>query len=393
MLVINAGSSSLKFAVVNSLDGSRLLGGLIEGIGGGEGARLSWSAADGGDGSRDLGTCEQADAFAVLAELLVAPGAPSIDGIGHRVVHGGEAFTGSVVIDDAMIAQVEACVPLAPLHNPANLAGIAGCRKLFPDLTQVAVFDTAFHQTMPEHAYRYAVPEAWYREHGVRKYGFHGTSHRFVAERAAELLGKEPAAVNLITAHLGNGCSLCAVAGGKSVDTTMGMTPLAGVAMGTRSGDIDPGLHAYLCDALGCDIDAVTAALNKQSGLLGLSGLSNDLRTLRQAASDGHEGAELALAVFCYRVAQSIATMAIALGRVDAVVFTGGIGENAKPVRARIVELLAPLAITLDADRNDDHGRASGAVISADGSGPRALVVPTDEELLIARDSAALIVS
>jgi acetate kinase len=288
-----------------------------------------------------------------------------------------------------VISGISDCARLAPLHNPANLSGIAAARAIFPQLPQVAVFDTAFHQSMPEVAWRYAVPDAWYRDHGVRRYGFHGTSHRFVAARAAELIGRPVSELKLVTAHLGNGCSACAIDGGRSVDTTMGLTPLEGLVMGTRSGDLDPGILAHLAASTGQDIAALTTVLNRDSGLLGLSGLSNDLRTLQDAAAKGHASAELAIAVFCYRLAKHIASLTVALGRLDALVFTGGIGEHSALVRSRTLARLGFLGLVEDADANAAHGPDHGR-ITRPGSAV-ALVVPTDEELLIARDTAALI--
>jgi acetate kinase len=306
------------------------------------------------------------------------------------VVHGGEAFTSSELIDSAVLTRIEALAGLAPLHQPFNLLGIRAMQALFPALPQVAVFDTAFHQTMPERAYLYAVPQALYREHGVRRYGFHGISHRYVAGEAARVLGLDPARCALITAHLGNGCSATAIEDGRSVDTSMGLSPLEGLVMGTRSGDVDPGLHEFLAERLNLDVAGVTALLNRESGLLGLSELSNDMRRLTEAAKRGHQRAALAVEIFCYRLAKHLAALVVPLGRLDALVFTGGIGENAVGVRARVVALLEHLGLRLDGDRNADHGAGSGGVITSDDP-PVAAVVATDEELLIASDTAALI--
>jgi acetate kinase len=311
-------------------------------------------------------------------------------GAGHRVVHGGERFTSSIRVDDAVIAALRSYNHLAPLHNTANLAGIEAVRAVLPNLPQVAVFDTAFHQTMPPHAFRYAVPEEWYTRHGVRRYGFHGISHRFVSEQAASMLGRQPRELRLVTAHLGNGCSATAVRDGVSVDTTMGLTPLDGLVMGTRSGDVDPGLIGYLAGRTGMNIDEITQALNADSGLQGLSGVGNDMRTVADAAADGNERAQLALDVFVHRLSKAIAALVVGLQRLDALVFTGGIGENSAVVRSLVLSRLGFLGLAEDAEANADHGRHTGGRISL--AGPvLALVVPTDEELLIARDTARVI--
>jgi acetate kinase len=306
------------------------------------------------------------------------------------VVHGGEWFTSSIRVDDAVIAAVRSLSHLAPLHNPANLAGIEAVRAVLPDLPQVAVFDTAFHQTMPPHAFRYAVPEEWYTEHGVRRYGFHGTSHRFVSEQAASMLARPPGGLRLVTAHLGNGCSATAVRDGVSVDTTMGLTPLDGLVMGTRSGDVDPGLLSYLAGRTGLNADELTRALNVDSGLEGLSGVGHDMRTVVAAAAGGNERARLALEVFVHRLSKAIAGLVVGLQRLDALVFTGGIGENSAVVRSLVLGRLGFLGLAEDVRANADHGRRTGGRISV--AGPvLALVVPTDEELLIARDTARVI--
>jgi acetate kinase len=276
------------------------------------------------------------------------------------------------------------------LHNPANVLGIRTAQRLFPGLPQVAVFDTAFHQTLPRRAYLYAVPYNLYKEHAIRRYGFHGTSHRFVTQRAASLLGKATSECAFVSVHLGNGCSACAVLAGKSVDTTMGLTPLEGLVMGTRSGDIDPGLHAHLKDQLGWTLDHITDVLNSHSGLLGLSGLSNDMRELIDAGAAGNERARLAIEVFCYRLAKAIAALFVSLGRLGTVIFTGGIGENAPSIRARVVQQLAVFGFELDPERNQAHGASSNGRITRDGD-RIAMVVPTDEELMIARETLAVL--
>ena len=305
-------------------------------------------------------------------------------------MHGGARFAGSVLVDDEVMAAIGSVSQLAPLHNPANLAGIEAVRAVRPDLPQVAVFDTAFHQTMPPRRSGTRCREEWYTRYGVRRYGFHGTSHRFVSERAAALLGRPLGELRLVTAHLGNGCSLAAVRGGVSVDTTMGLTPLEGLVMGTRSGDVDPGVFGYLADAAGLTVGQVTEALNTASGLAGLSGVGNDMRAVEAAAAGGDERAGLALDVFVHRLAKAVAGMVVGLDRLDALVFTGGIGEHSAEVRGRVLARLGFLGLAEDPAANAGHGRATGGRISPDGP-VLALVVPTDEELMIARDTARLI--
>ncbi|MCX8039481.1 MAG: acetate kinase [Planctomycetota bacterium] len=389
VLVINCGSSSLKYAVIDTAERRELLSGLAQRLGSPE-ASLTIKA--GGEKlERALPGAEHAAAMRAAYDDLRARGlADGLAGIGHRVVHGGQLFSASVRIDEQVERGIESCVPLAPLHNPPNLLGIRICRELLPGLPQVAVFDTAFHQSMPAHAYAYAVPWAWYEQHAVRKYGFHGTSHRFVSARARELLGLRPDDHGLVVAHLGNGCSATAVRNGASVDTTMGLTPLEGLVMGTRSGDLDPAIVAFMAERLRVDAAKVVDLLNKQSGLLGVSGVSNDMRAVLAAAEDGNQRARLAIEVFCYRLAKHLAALAVPLGRVDAFVFTGGIGENSAPIRARVVAWLAVLGCRLDPARNAVHGRDSGGRITVDGA-TCALVVPTNEELAIALDTAALV--
>ena len=389
ILVLNCGSSSVKFAVLDPAQPAEVpLSGLFERIGS---AGASATLKRGGEKhEQPLTGGRYADAFAVVRAELDALGlTPRLGAVGHRVVHGGAVFSAPARITPAVLAAIRACVPLAPLHNPANIAGIEAAQEAFGGLPQVAVFDTAFHQTMPPHAYRYAVPERWYTQHGVRRYGFHGTSHEYVAQQAAQLLGRAPAELNLVTAHLGNGCSLAAVRGGKSVDTSMGLTPLEGLVMGTRSGDVDPGLHDYIARQAGLSLSEVTSTLNKQSGLLGLSGLSSDMRELEAAAGRGHEGAALALDVFVYRVSKQIAGMAVALGRLDGLVFTGGIGENSASVRLAAASRLSVLGIQLDPSANEQMRGQSG-FISAPGSVP-VLVVGTNEELAIARETQKVV--
>jgi acetate kinase len=387
VLVVNCGSSSLKFALVEPQTGKRSLEGVAERIGA-QGASLKTQlAGETRDVALPFGDHTRA-LSAILEQLAEAGLHRQIGAVGHRVVHGGEEFTDSALITEKVEASIDASSRLAPLHNPANLMGIRVARAALPGVPQVAVFDTAFHQTMEPHAFRYAVPEAWYAEHGVRKYGFHGTSYRYVVEEAARRFGRPLADLELLVAHLGNGCSACAVKRGKSVDTTMGLTPLAGLVMGTRSGDVDPSLIAYMASRLGGDADGVTRALNGQSGLLGLSGLSNDMRALLAARATGHPGAALAIDVFCQRLASSLLGLSAFLSRVDGIVFTAGIGEHAAPVRAEVCARMLALGARVDPEANDRHGSPTGR-ISAEGS-PPIWVIATDEEWMIARDTSRL---
>ncbi len=382
VLVLNSGSSSVKYALVDPDTGERPLNGQLEDIGG-----------------------SYHDAITQILGHLDDKGHVDLAGAGHRVVHGGERFSASVLVDDEVLAAIRSFSHLAPLHNPANLAGIEAVSQARPGLPQVAVFDTAFHQSMAPAAYRYAVPDEWYAQYGVRRYGFHGTSYRFVSERAAALLGHPaaghpaaghpaaghpPAALRLVIAHLGNGCSAAAIADGRSVDTTMGLTPMEGLVMGTRSGDVDPGLLGYLAEQTGQDAAALTEALDTRSGLLGLSGTTNDMRTISEAAGKGDERARLALDVFVHRLAKAIAALTASLGGLDALVFTAGIGEHSPVVRSRVLARLGFLGLTEDPAANAGHGRATGGRITLPGP-VQALVVPTDEELMIARDTARLI--
>jgi acetate kinase len=315
------------------------------------------------------------------------------DAVGHRVVHGGERFTNSVLIDEEVLRGIEDCIDLAPLHNPGNIRGILAAREVFgPGLPQVAVFDTAFHQTLPPHAYLYALPYQWYRRHRVRRYGFHGTSHRYVAYRYRKLRGLSREQTNIITLHLGNGCSAAAIRDGDSVDTSMGMTPLEGLVMGTRSGDIDPAIIDYVGAKEGLSAQEVDSVLNKQSGLLGISGLTNDMRELLDESHEsGDSRAGLAVEIFCYRVRKYVGAYLAALGGADALVFTGGIGENSPEVRTRVCEGLGWMGIELDSDLNEATKARREALISREGSRLPVYVIPTDEELLIARDTVRLI--
>jgi len=389
VLVLNCGSSSVKFALIAHDTGENLVVGLGQRLGS---PQASVTIHQGGTKDEiQSPNADHAQVISLVVERLRAAGLlAGLAGIGHRVVHGGALFSASVVIDSGIEARIAACNHLGPLHNPANLLGVRLGRELIPGVPQVAVFDTAFHQTMPAKAYRYAVPEAWYTQHDVRRYGFHGTSHRFVAQEAARLLDRPLDDCRLITAHLGNGCSATAISNGRSLDTTMGLTPLEGLVMGTRSGDVDPALIGYMADRLRVPAATIIDQLNKASGLLGMSGTSNDMRTLLAAEAQGDQRAGLAVEVFCYRLAKSLAGLATALDRIDALVFTGGIGENSTAVRARTLANLRVLGFVCDEAANAVHGRQTQQRISAAGS-HTVLVVPTNEELLIARDTAALV--
>ncbi len=388
ILVINCGSSSIKFALVNEAQETFILSGLAERLGSPE-AVLHWQQGEHKD-SLVLSGADHRLALSHLLPIVQQAAAGALHGIGHRVVHGGEHFSGATRLDAVSLQAIRHIAPLAPLHNPANLQGIEAAMKLFPDLVHVAVFDTAFHQSLPEHAYRYAVPQALYAEHGVRRYGFHGTSHRYVSRKAADMSGLAFDASSWLVAHLGNGSSTCAVENGISRDTSMGLTPLEGLVMGTRSGDVDPNLHSHLARTLGWSLEQIDAMLNKDSGLLGLSGLSNDMRTLEQAREQGHAGASLAIEVFCYRLAKSLAAMSCALRRLDGLIFTGGIGENSALIRSRTLDHLSLLGLKLDAQANARCVRGVAGAIQAEGH-PRVLVVPTNEERQIALDTLALL--
>ncbi len=386
VLVLNCGSSSAKFAVIDPESSTERLSGIAQRLGSDE-ASLDWKV-DGSKHSRPLpGAGHDAALRAVVALLGELGLAADLLGVGHRVVHGGSKFSGSMPLTAEVIAKVEECIPLGPLHNPPNLLGIKIATELLPGIPQVGVFDTAFHQTMPPVAYTYPVPYDWQEALGVRRYGFHGTSHRFVAQRALAVAELDPADHAIVTAHLGNGCSCAAVRNGKSVDTTMGLTPLEGLVMGTRSGSVDPAIIGHVADALGVAEQKVLDALNKHSGLLGISGLSNDMRTIEEAAAAGHGRARLALDIFCYVLAKSIAGLVVPLGRLDALVFTGGIGENSPTVRAAVVGRLGFLGLVLDPDANAQNVRGRAGRITTPGRA-RAVVVPTNEELMIALDTA-----
>ena len=389
ILVINCGSSSLKFALLKGDD--RLAEGVIERLNTAE-ANGRWTI-DGKPGQGKFPHADHAQALSrTVATLEAQLGSPLVvNAVGHRVVHGGEYFRRATLLDEEVVAKIASCYDLAPLHNPANVLGIQVARKLFPGVSHVAVFDTAFHQTLPPRAWLYAVPYELYEKHAVRRYGFHGTSHEYVARQAAAVLGCPWEALQLITAHLGNGASACAVRGGQSVDTTMGLTPLEGLMMGTRSGDVDANLVPYLQRVAGMSPEATIDLLNRHSGLLGVSGLSNDMRTVAAAAREGHERAALAVDLFCYRLAKAVLGLAAALERVAALVFTGGIGENNPLVRAKTLNLLRVLRAQVDAPANEAHGRQTNGRITGEGSGLLALVISTDEERAIARRTAGFL--
>ena len=391
VLVVNAGSSSLKYSLVDGSSGDSPASGSVERIGESSG-RLKHTV-DGSDHVEERAFADHDEALRAALDAFETQG-PSLDSagvvaVGHRVVHGGEQFSAPTLIDDGVVSAVESLVPLAPLHNPANLEGIAVARKLFPDLPQVAVFDTAYHQTMPPVAYTYAVPVAWRDEHAIRRYGFHGTSHAYVARSAAAALGRAPEAVNVIVLHLGNGASATAVRGGRSVDTSMGLTPLEGLVMGTRSGDLDPALHAHLHRSLGWSLEQIDGALNRASGLKGLAG-ENDFREVMRMRAAGDAGAALAFDVYCYRIRKYVGAYYAVLGTVDAIVFTAGVGEHSPELRAAVLAGLGRLGIEVDHPRNT--GPLDGpTLISPDSADVAVLVVPTDEEYEIARQALEVI--
>ncbi|HDZ20271.1 hypothetical protein LCGC14_0205230 [marine sediment metagenome] len=393
IFVINCGSSSIKYQLFDMTDESVLAKGIVERIGGGE-PNLEHATGE-RTVERQVDVADHAAGVRLIldvlcdAELGVLKSVDEIDGVGHRVVHGGETVTASRRIDEALCDVIRQNIPLAPLHNPPNLAGIEGAMAAISGAAHVAVFDTAFLATLPPAAYRYAVPTEWYTQHKVRRYGFHGTSHRYVTLQAAALLGKRVDEVNLITCHLGNGCSMTAVAAGVAVDHSMGMTPLEGLVMGTRSGDIDPAIIPFMVSR-GLSIEDVERALNKESGLLGVSGIGNDMRDLLAARADGDAKAALAVDMFCRRVGKYIGAYTTLLPSVDAVVLTGGIGENALPVREAICRQLASLGAVFDADRNEAAAGRAGP-ITADGCRLPVWIIPTNEELMIARDTADLV--
>ncbi len=394
VLIINCGSSSLKYQLIDSETEQVLAKGLCERIG--IDGRLVYQKAGCDKEITEASMPTHNEAIAMVLDALTndKTGAISdlkeIEAIGHRVVHGGEKFASSVLVTDEMIKAVEECADLAPLHNPANLIGINVCSKLMPGVPQVGVFDTAFHQTMPEKAFKYAIPTEYYEQYGIRKYGFHGTSHSFVSKEAAKFLGKDINNSKIIVCHLGNGASISAVVNGKCVDTSMGLTPLAGLAMGTRSGDLDPSVVEFLGKKLNLDASGVLNILNKKSGVFGLSrGLSSDFRDLEAAAEAGNHDAQVALEVFVYRVVTTIGSYVAAMDGVDTIAFTAGIGENDGHVRAEVMKNFHYLGIEIDAEKNSIRGE--NVKISTDDSKVDVVVIPTNEELAICRDTVAIL--
>ena len=394
VLVINAGSSSLKYQLLDTDNQEVLAKGLCERIG--IDGKFTYKAPGKNTiDAVDVAMPTHSEAIqAVLNALVdadngVIASMSEIEAVGHRVVHGGETFACSVKIDDAVMAALEECIPLAPLHNPANITGIKACQACMPGVPMVAVFDTAFHQTMPPVAYTYALPYEYYENDKVRRYGFHGTSHKYVAQRAAAMLGKDASELKLISCHLGNGSSVTAIDGGKSVDTSMGFTPLAGLPMGTRSGDLDAGILEFLMGKYGYDIKEMVNILNKKSGVQGVSGVSSDFRDLENANKEGNARAGLAVDMFNYGVKKLIGSYAAAMGGVDAVIFTAGVGENSASQRLAIASGLEFMGIKMDAEANNVRGKET--VISAADSQVKVLLIPTNEELMIALDTAALV--
>ncbi len=394
VLVINCGSSSLKFQLINSESEQVLAKGLCERIG--IDGSLTYQPEGGEKVKSDKAMPTHTEAIQFVIDALtdadtgVVKSLSEIGAVGHRVVHGGEKFAKSVVITDEVKATIEECNDLAPLHNPANLIGINACEKLMPGTPMVAVFDTAFHQTMPDKAYMYGLPYEYYDKYKVRRYGFHGTSHSFVSKRAAELAGKPYDQLKTIVCHLGNGASICAVENGKSVDTSMGLTPLEGLVMGTRSGDIDPAILEFISKKEGLDIAGLMNMLNKKSGVFGLSNnLSSDFRDLEDGANSGNNEARIALEVFCYRVAKYVGSYAAAMNGVDVIAFTAGIGENSGTVRTNVAKYLGYLGIEINEDANKKRGEE--VTISTPDSKVTVMVIPTNEELAIARETVALV--
>ena len=390
VLIINAGSSSLKYQLMNPETGDVSAKGLCERIY--IDGRLTHKVGD-NKVVKDIPMPTHSEAIQAVLEILVDPvegvikSVDEIDAVGHRVLHGGMEFSDSCIINDEVIAAIEKCIPLGPLHNPANLMGIRACQAVMPNTPQVAVFDTAFHMTMPPKAYRYAIPTEYYKNDDIRRYGFHGTSHKYVARRTAELIGKKE--FKMINCHLGNGSSLSAIKDGKCQDTSMGLSPLAGVPMGTRSGDIDACVVQFICNKYGMSVDDCLTMLNKKSGVLAISGVSSDFRDLSAGADQGNEDCRLALDKFAYEVAKYVGSYAAALNGVDVITFTAGVGENDPETRAAICEYLGFMGVKIDPVKNKVRGKE--CVISTDDSKVQVWVVPTNEELMIAQDTAELV--
>ena len=393
-LVINCGSSSLKYQLIDMSTEESMVQGLVERIGI-EGSILTQKVEGKDKYIINTNIKDHKDAIKLVLEALVdsihgvIKSMDEISAVGHRVVHGGEKYSDSVLIDDEVLKSIKDCIVLAPLHNPPNVIGIEACKELMPNTPMVAVFDTAFHQTMPKHAYICPVPYELYEKYGVRKYGFHGTSHKYVSYKVAETMGKDIKDLKIITCHLGNGCSLAAVKNGKSVDTSMGFTPLAGVMMGTRSGSIDPSVISFLIEQHGYTIEQIDELLNKKSGILGISGVTSDFRDVLEAAESENERAKLALEIFYYKVRTQIAAYAGAMGGVDVIVFTAGIGENSSITRREILKGLEFFGFTINTEKNELRGKIQE--ISNEDSRVKVYVVPTNEELMIARDTAKLV--
>ena len=390
ILIINAGSSSLKYQLMDPDTGVVSAKGLCERIG--IDGRLNHNV-NGTKTVKDIPMPTHSEAIAATLEILVDPelgvikSTDEIDAVGHRVLHGGMEFFDSCIIDEDVIVAIKKCIPLGPLHNPANLMGIEACQKVMPTTPQVAVFDTAFHMTMPPKAYRYAIPTEYYKNDSIRRYGFHGTSHKYVAKRTAELVGKKE--FKMVNCHLGNGSSMSAVKDGKCMDTTMGLTPLAGVPMGTRSGDIDAAVVQFICNKYGMSVDECLNMLNKKSGMLALSGVSSDFRDLQQGAENGNEDCALAREKFCYEVAKYVGAYAAALNGIDVLTFTAGVGENDTNVRAEVCKYLGFMGVKIDPELNSKRGKEM--CISTPDSAVQVWVVPTNEELMIAQDTAELV--
>ncbi len=396
ILVINCGSSSLKYQIFDMSDESVLAKGLVEKIGL-PGSFLKHRRGDEDNIIVESNMQNHEEAMGLVIDTLmdekygVVKSVDEIKAVGHRVVHAGERYAGSVLINEDVMQALKQCIELAPLHNPPNIMGVDVCAKLMPKAPQVAVFDTAFHQTMPQTAYLYGIPLELYRKYGIRRYGFHGTSHRYVSERAAHMLGRPAGEVKVITCHLGNGASVAAIDGGKSVDTSMGFTPLEGLLMGTRSGDLDPAVVPFLMEKENMNSEQVSNFLNKKCGVMGISEVSSDFRVIEQAASEGNSQAQLALDMYYYRVRKYVGAYAAALGSVDAIVFTAGLGENSPEVREEVCKHLGFMGVKLDLTKNRVRGKEVD--LSSDNAKVKVLLIPTNEELIIARDTKELVSS
>lgn len=394
ILVINCGSSSLKYQLIDMETEELMAKGLVERIGI-EGSRIKHETIGKEKKTIETAMQDHKRALELVMESLTneeygaIKSLDEIDAVGHRVVHGGEDFAKSVIIDEKVLKGIEDNVEIAPLHNPPNIMGIKACQRLLPNVKQVAVFDTAFHQTMPRESYIYALPYEYYEKYKIRRFGFHGTSHKYITNRAAEMLGKDVNEVNLITCHLGNGSSICAVKNGKSIDTSMGFTPLEGLAMGTRCGDLDPAILPFLMEKENLSAEELNTLMNKKSGVLGISGVSSDFRDIETARDEGNERAKLALDIFEKRVCGYIGSYMTELDHVDGIVFTAGVGENSVEMRESIVNGLSSLGIKIDPERNNVRGEDK--LISSDDSSIKVLVIPTNEELMIARDTKELV--